>query len=371
VDKKMISSPHPKIALKSRITQVRQFLKPNQAILISLPTDVVYFSGFQMLVPEEREGFFVVTPAHSYLIKASFSPSPAEEVSTILENCRPLALARHLKTIMDKEQLRTCFYDETNLFVEELRTLKEHLPENTQLKNFPRDWMWSLRCLKDKYEIASMQKAGQIIAQVFQELPNFFAAGKTELEVRHWIEQRITYLGAESVAFPTIVAFGVGGTSPHYQPGTVALQEETSILIDAGAMVHGYRSDMTRTWWFGEKPDPLFTKIEQLVKKAHDQTLELVAHRSEKITAKSLDTSARSLIEQAGYGHHFIHTTGHGIGLDIHEPPSLSWANDQAILPGMVITIEPGIYLSQKFGYRYENTILVTDQGAQVLTQVE
>ena len=140
------------------------------------------------------------------------------------------------------------------------------------------------------------------------------------------------------------------------------------ILIDLGATVNGYHGDMSRTVWFGKKPSPEFLKVEEVVKAAYQEAVSALKNRQgQQILAKDLDQAARGVITQAGYGKNFIHTTGHGLGLDIHENLSLNWNNEQPILPQMVITIEPGIYLEGKFGYRYENMVVVNDDGAMEL----
>jgi Xaa-Pro aminopeptidase len=366
----MTRFPHPLSALQARVVKLRHSLLPHQAVLISLPTDVTYFSGFQMLVPEEREAFVVITLDSSYLIKANFSPAPIETPHHVLDNCHPGPLAQHLKKIAEQEGLSSLLYDPTSLFVEELRAIEKVFSENVQLSTFTRDKIWNLRVIKDEYEITALEEAGRIIAQVLKEAPGFFAEGMTELGVAQQVEQRIRQLGGQMAAFPTIVAFGDHGTSPHYQPAAVPLQKETSILIDAGAMIFGYRSDMTRTYWFGSEPTTEFLEIEKIVQDAYQKTLGTLNQPDTPLKAKDLDTTARAVIDKSGYGPQFIHTTGHGIGLDIHEPPSLSWSNAQLIEPGMVITVEPGVYLPEKFGYRYENTLLVTKGGVKILTEL-
>jgi len=193
------------------------------------------------------------------------------------------------------------------------------------------------------------------------------------------------------LAFPTIVAFGKNGAMPHYQPQNIKLKPETPILIDFGVNFENYYSDMSRTIWFGKQPSAKFLKAEKAVKKAHQQVLaklttanldlknkktdlknseENTTKSTTKIelTAKDLDQAARGEIAQRGFADQFIHTTGHGLGLEIHEPPSLSWQDHTPIKPNMVFTIEPGIYFPGEFGYRHEDTVLMTDQGVKILT---
>lgn len=125
---------------------------------------------------------------------------------------------------------------------------------------------------------------------------------------------------------------------------------------------------MTRSWWHGKKPPTAFSQIKNLVDEAYARTLDVLTQRAHHVTAKEVDEAARTFITQAGFGQQFIHTTGHGVGLDIHEPPSLYWRNQLPLSAGMVVTIEPGIYLNHQFGYRWENTVLITETSCQELT---
>src|SRR5690606_10429155 len=126
---------------------------------------------------------------------------------------------------------------------------------------------------------------------------------------------------------------------------------------------------MTRSFWFGKRPSPLFVEVAGIVRAAYEQAAGMLLRRRDGLTAKQIDDTARTVIAGQNYGDQFIHTTGHGLGIEIHEPPSLSWQNPAEIKPGMAVTIEPGIYLPGKFGYRHENTFLVTQKGATVLTK--
>lgn len=125
---------------------------------------------------------------------------------------------------------------------------------------------------------------------------------------------------------------------------------------------------MTRSFWFGPQPSAEFRRVERVVRAAYRQTLERLRHRPTSLTTQHLDEAARTTIANHGYGERFIHTTGHGLGLEIHEPPSLSWQDQAPIQPGMALTIEPGVYLPDQFGYRHENTVLVTASGGDILT---
>lgn len=357
----------------ARFRQLQQLLQANQAILLSTPTDLRYFASFSVLLPEEREGFFLITSDESYLIKASFSPAPSTADYQILEHCRPTALAQHLTKIIEKHQLQEIRLDYSSLFVEEYQAIQTVAQQkNVSLTGLDREQIWKYRMVKDQEEIEIMRQAGRYAQAAFKAIFDQLQVGMTEKAVALQIEVELLKLGADQTAFPTIVAFGEHGALPHHQPGESTLKKETAVLIDMGAMTQGYRSDLTRSFWFGSQPTPEFQKVEKIIEGAYKLTLQFlekeIQTKNDHLAAKDLDTVARNYITEQGYENQFIHSTGHGVGLDIHEPPSLNWNNTQLLKTGMIITIEPGIYLPAQFGFRYENTILIKDKEIEVLT---
>jgi len=343
-------------------------LSDQEALLLSCPSDITYVSGFTFLVPEEREAFVLFTQQKKYVTAASFSKLPSDSTFEVLFQCSPLALARHLKDIFTTEKITRLFIDPTSLFLQEYRALEKELtPLPCTLENFSREKIWKSRVIKTTPELTSIRHSSQIASRAFQETIHSLRVGMTEQDVCLSLEKRLRELGSEKPAFPIIVAFGSHSAEPHHQPDSTQLRENTAILIDVGATIDGYRSDMTRTLWFGKTVNDDFLKIQKSVDHAYSATLELLRQRPLP-TAQQIDTHARDCITADGYGPHFIHTAGHGIGLDIHEPPSLNYQNHDTIKEHMVITLEPAIYLEGEFGYRYENTILVTSNGAEELT---
>lgn len=351
-----------------RLKQLQASLKSDQAYLLVNPHDIFYFSGFVTLVPEEREAFLLVSYKSVHLIYASFSPLP-EDLGKIKTHpgTDPQRLVAHLQLIQKQNGWQTLCLDETKMSVSEYKALQKL--SHCQLDALDLKLPWRIRAIKDETEITALKRASQIASQAFEELQPQIKTGMTELEVQDLLESLMRKLGAKGPAFPTIVAFGAHAALPHYQPGETVLKAETSILIDFGATFDHYRSDITRTWWHGNQPSAEFLKIEAIVKQAYDQVLHVATEKPlSHLSAGDLDQAARTHIQAAGYGSQFIHTTGHGVGLDIHEPPSISSQNPTFLQPGMVITVEPGIYLEGKFGYRHENTVLVTAEGLKELT---
>ncbi len=354
-----------------RLTHLQAHLKPNQALLLTDASDIHYFSQFSFLVPEEREGFLFLTPSAVYLLHASFSPVPDNDQLTFLSGINPGQLQTHLQQLIADTQIAELLVDKTKLFAHEYDVLLKI--DGLTLKHVDRNLIWNIRMVKDDREIEAIRQAGKIADQALAKLRPQIKAGMTEKQIGLQLELEMMALGSERPAFPTIVAFNDHAALPHHQPTPTPLEPESGILIDFGATYHGYRSDMTRSFWFGSRPDPLFSQLQTITHQAYDAAIKALESPrtapSQPLTAALIDTTARSLITQAGFGDQFIHTTGHGVGLDIHEQPSLNWSNDLDIKPGMVITIEPGIYIADQFGYRHENTVAITDSGYENLTE--
>lgn len=351
----------------ARLRRFQSSINPDQAVLLSTPTDITYLTGFEFLVPEEREALLLVTTNQAFLIHASFSPVAVPAEVERLPGCSSAKLADHLRSVHHQVPFQTLYVDKTSLFVDEYDAVQS--VKKITLEPFDKHSLWQLRSVKDEVELAALRQASSIAIAALQAAQPQLKIGMTEHQFKTVLDDTMRQLGSERVAFPTIVAFGPHSAIPHYQPGDTPLTPDTVVLCDFGATVDGYRSDITRTWWFGDHPSPDFEKIKTIVHDAYQAALSRAdLSTGQKVTAQQVDTAARQVISQAGYGAEFIHTTGHGVGLDIHEQPSLNWQNTVSLEPGMVVTIEPGIYLPDKLGYRHENTVLITDTTPAQLT---
>ncbi|MBQ3835072.1 MAG: aminopeptidase P family protein [Elusimicrobia bacterium] len=222
------------------------------------------------------------------------------------------------------------------------------------------------RIIKDDDEIKNIQKACDIVSEVFNVIKHKVKPGMTELDIHFEIEKEFASRHVVQ-SFKTIVASGPNSANPHHSSGTRKVQEQDIVLIDMGCIYNGYCSDLTRTFFVGTLTDEQ-TKIWNIVKLAHDEALKNVKAG---IKASDIDGFARNIIEKECYGEKFIHTTGHGVGLDIHEAPSVGKISKDTLSKNMVITIEPGIYLNDNFGVRIEDTVLVTETGYKILTSAE
>ncbi len=221
-----------------------------------------------------------------------------------------------------------------------------------------------LRVIKDETEIALIRRAIAVQERAFLETLEVVRHGMREADIAADLEHRMRSLGAEGPAFPTIVAAGANGSKPHYRPGPAKVRSGGTLLIDWGAIVAGYHSDMTRTIAFGRWPR-VMREIYAVVLEAHEAGIAAVAPGRK---CADVDAAARSVIELAGLGERFGHGLGHGIGLDIHEAPRISKISPDVLAPGMVVTIEPGVYLPGVGGVRIEDDIEVTERGARRLS---
>ncbi|WP_422443716.1 M24 family metallopeptidase [Thermoanaerobacterium sp. DL9XJH110] len=222
-----------------------------------------------------------------------------------------------------------------------------------------------LRYVKDSGEIECIKKAAQIADAAFEELLKSVKPGITEKDIELELQYLIKKKGASDIGFPIIVASGARGSLPHAIPSEKKIEFGDFVTVDFGALYNGYRSDCTRTFGVG-RLDEKQKEIYNIVKNAQHVGVESLKPG---ISGKDPDKNARSIIEKAGYGENFGHGLGHGVGLEIHEQPFMSSNCDKTILAGNVITVEPGIYIPGWGGVRIEDSVLVTENGPEILTK--
>lgn len=222
-----------------------------------------------------------------------------------------------------------------------------------------------LRRIKSSAEVARMSAAAAVADGALAEVLPRLAERPTEGEVAAELDHLMRRRGASGSAFDTIVAAGPNSALPHARPGPRRIEPGDLVVIDFGAIVDGYRSDMTRTVCVGE-PRPPGRRIYEVVREAQRVGTETVRAG---VACKDVDATCREIISEAGWGEAFMHSTGHGVGLDIHEAPSVSSRSTEMLAAGEVVTVEPGIYLAGDGGVRIEDTVVVTDDGCVRLTR--
>lgn len=222
-----------------------------------------------------------------------------------------------------------------------------------------------LRAVKSEDEIAALRRASGIVDRVVEHLVALAEPGVTEAELSAEASQQLRAEGGESLAFEPLVLTGPRSALPHGHPGATRLAEGDLLICDIGVFVDHYAADITRTFVVGGSPDERQREIFEVVHEAERAGIEAVRAG---VPAHAVDDAARSVIAEAGYGPRFIHRTGHGLGLEVHEAPYLTATNAEPLEAGMVVTVEPGIYIEGWGGVRIEDDVVVGEDGPELLT---
>ena len=308
-------------------------------------------SGFVVVTPEK--GYFLTDSRYATQAKEQVQAFKLEEYTGKLENV--FLFIKGLK-------LKSLGFEGENVSFDKFKKLQEMLP-SVDLKSVS-EWIDGLRLKKDEQEIASIKKAIDISSGAFKEIVDIIEEGKVEKDIALELEYRIKKGGADDISFDVIVASGSRSALPHGIASDKKICHGDTLIIDFGSTWKGYNSDETCTLFMGEADEDQ-KKVFQIVKDAHDRAIEAVRPG---VKACEVDSAARETIKNAGYGDYFGHGTGHGVGLAIHEKPVVSSFSDALLDEGMVITIEPGIYIPDWGGIRIEDMVLVTHDGCEVLT---
>jgi len=328
-------------------------------VLFHLPT-IRYLCGFS-----GTDGVLVVTPCKTTFLTDSRYTTQVREQVTADELVEYQLQLQAVADCLQTQQCRrvgfeagTLAYATWNKLVKEGPAGTEWIPLDAPLKQ--------LRRCKKPAEVEKLKAAATLAAQGFEEIVDLIRPGTTEREVALELEFALKRLGAEEKAFDYIVASGTRGAMPHGIASDKVLAAGELVTIDYGVILDGYHSDETVTLAIGEISSDL-RRIYDIVLAAHDAAIEKLRPG---IELKALDAIARELIAAEGFGEFFGHGLGHGVGLEIHEYPALSPRATGLVEPGMVLTIEPGIYIPDLGGVRIEDTLLVTDSGCELLTKL-
>ncbi|TYP51625.1 M24 family metallopeptidase [Thermosediminibacter litoriperuensis] len=345
-----------------RISSLRRKLseKDLDGILVSRPENQYYVSGF------DGEGFLVVTSERALLftdfryIEQAKKESPDFEVVELEAAVSPFKkCADELKSL----GLRNLAFEGHYLTVKSYEELKSFLDGIEVIKTD--GLIEELRTRKDEVELEMIRKSQEITDKAFEHILNYIRPGVTESDLALEIEYFIKKNGADGLAFHTIVASGPRSSLPHGRPTSRKIQPGDFITLDFGAKFNHYCSDMTRTVVLG-KPNKDQLEIYRIVLEAQKRALEYIKSG---VLGKDVDKVARDFIEEKGFGRNFGHGLGHGVGLEIHEAPRLSQKGENPLLPGMVVTVEPGIYIENFGGVRIEDLVIIVEDGCTNLTK--
>lgn len=352
--------------MQLRITKVRDAIISQKldAILITDQYNVSYLTGFAGLSPNEREGYLFITKTNARLLTFStyyeMYKSGGDGFDSV---CITLdkRLNHHLSEIIDKEKIKTVGYEEDSLTVSELLSLQKKIPEVWKETT---GIVESMRSIKDKSETDAIRHAAKVTDDTFEYIKGKIKKGTNErklaLEIEFYIKSH-----AQDVAFSPIVAFDQNAAIPHYLPShNSQLTAHNLILLDFGAKVDGYCSDMTRVVFYGT-PNPSWIKLYSTVLTAQEKALSVLKPG---IKACDADAVSRNFIAQKGFIP-YQHGLGHGVGLAIHEMPKLRPGVEDGLMENMVVTVEPGIYLPGEAGVRIEDLVVLTKNGVEVLSK--
>lgn len=341
-------------AFKNRVSKVSEILNCGEAALVSSDISVTYFTGF-----EHSEGYVLIGEKESFFL-VDFRY--AEAAQNLVKDMDVVVFSNAYDTINDllsKLGTKTLLVESEAVTLSAYNAFSEKLNADIDKSDKLSDTIRNLRIVKTPDEIEKLRKAQQIAEAAYMEVLNYVKVGITEKEIAARLEFLMKMKGAERVAFDLITVTGKKTSLPHGVPGDVAVQNGDFITFDIGSVYDGYHSDMTRTIAIGSVTDEQ-RKIYDIVLRAHYEGLSAVRAG---VSGYDVDKTSRDIITEAGYGEYFGHSTGHGVGLEIHEAPYASIRSKDILKENMTLTVEPGIYLPQKFGVRIEDTVLVTADG--------
>lgn len=353
------------ILIKERLKKFREnIFRENieiEGFLVTNLKNIYYLSGF------DGEGLLIITKGENLLFTDSRFTEQAQKESPdfeiiIDEPSRKNSRINSLNKTLKKKNIKRIAFEANNLSYNDF---KKYSASFKSIKLMPAEnTIEKIRMIKDKEEIIKLKKAGQIITETLKEVFEIIKPGVRELDIATELAYTMRKKGAQGESFEAIVVSGERSSLPHGKPSKKKINEGELITIDTGANYQNYKSDMTRTIILGKENEKQ-KEIYYIVLEAQKKALKFLKPG---VKCKEVDSIARDIIKKKGYGKNFGHGLGHGVGLDIHEMPRVSLNDDTILLPGMVITIEPGIYLPSVGGVRIEDTVLITEDGYEILT---
>lgn len=334
-----------------------------KALLITTETNVRYLTGFT-----GDSTWLLITPSEEILLSdtryTTQIENECEGLEVIIRDSRS-PMIETTATVVEKTGVATLGFESSSLSFSQWNALRDKISSAELVETD--GIVEELRMIKDKGELAEIRKAVRVAERGIAVLRSSMTPEHTEQELRYILEAAMRSFGANGTAFEPIIGVGPTGALPHAHAGHLTVDQSPMLLTDWGAaMPSGYRSDITRVF-VTAKPTKQMEKVYNVVLQAQMKAIKAMGPG---VKCSKVDDVARKHIAKAGFGDYFGHGLGHGVGLDIHENPRLSPISDDVLEPGMVVTVEPGIYLPGEFGVRIEDDILITKDGYEVLSSV-
>lgn len=344
--------------MSKRVAKLRDELKKRDidAIFVESTANRRYLSGFT-----GTAGSLFITETKAYLVTDFRYVEQAKKQCPSFEVVESLSRYDAIGELASKTEVKTVAFEKDHVTYTQYEWLKKHvsaelLPVSGIVEN--------IRLIKDEEEIEILKKAAKIADEAFLHVTKQMKSGMKEREVRDELEFFMRKKGADGSSFDIIVASGWRSALPHGVATDKVIEKGELVTLDFGAYYEGYCSDITRTVAMGE-PSSQLKEIYEIVYEAQIHAVNTIGPN---MIAKEADETARSIIERKGYGTYFGHSLGHGIGMEVHEGPRLSQREKTVLQPGMVVTVEPGIYVPDVGGTRIEDDIVITADGNERLT---
>jgi Xaa-Pro aminopeptidase len=328
------------------------------ALLVSSLANIRYLTGYA-----GSNGLALVTPSETHFFTDPRYALEASQTITCKLHIAKGPLLEAVAGVVKRKKLKKIGFEPAWLNLEQHQKLKDLLPLGASLQPVP-GVIETLRMTKSPAEIDQIRKSVRVNSEAYARTLRRVRLGMRERDIAAELDYQMRLHGAEKPAFDTIVAAGVRTALPHAQPTGRRLEENDLLLIDMGACLDGYMSDMTRMAFLG----PPTKRVQTLYDAVLEAQLAGIDAVRPGVTSAQVDGAARGVLKKHGFDRQFVHSTGHGLGLEIHEGPRIGKKDKTVLRAGMVITIEPGAYIDRFGGVRIEDTVLVTANGCEILT---
>ena len=347
--------------IKERILKIQQKLCDDEAFIVFYGPNRFYLTGFN-----SSAGAVLITPkSASFIIDFRYF----EKAKKVVKSCNVILsdkIWQQITEILKADKIKKLYVENRTLSLSEFFALKKNLSEfkiseDTALD----DYIYLLRSVKSEGELSLMRKAQDLTDEAFEYILDYIRPGKTEKAIALELEFYMRRHGSEGVAFDSIVVSGENSSLPHGTPGDREVRRGDFITMDFGAVVGGYCADMTRTVAVGEISDRQKLVYDTVL----NAQLEAMKHIKTGAVCREIDAVARDLIDNCGFEGCFGHSLGHSLGIQVHEAPGFNLRDNTVLVSGMVLSVEPGIYLENEFGVRIEDVVCVKNGGFENLTK--